>query len=115
MREGERHIGSSSELLGRRRRKRKSTTFSSSKQRRERELQKKQIQGSRIVEGELSWRLGCNIHCRVERSLLWEITGSLAAADNDFRVGNQLFSKPKIIIKQTNRLQPCPHQRPEAY
>ena len=34
--------------------------------------------------------------CRVERSLLWEITGSLAAAGNDLRVGNQLlFSKPK--------------------
>ena len=28
---------------------------------------------------------GC---CRVERSLLWEITGSLAAAGNDLRVGN---------------------------
>ena len=40
--------------------------------------------------------------CRVERSLLWEITGSLAAAGNDLRVGNQLlFSKTKIIIKQT--------------
>ena len=40
--------------------------------------------------------------CRVERSLLWEITGNLAAAGNDLRVGNQLlFSKPKIIIKQT--------------
>ena len=26
--------------------------------------------------------------CRVERSLLWEITGSLAAAGNDLRVGN---------------------------
>ena len=41
-------------------------------------------------------------HCQVERSLLWEITGSLAAAGNDLRVGNQLFfSKSKIIIKQT--------------
>ena len=40
--------------------------------------------------------------CRVERSLLWEITGSLAAADNDLRVGKQLlFSKPKIVVKQT--------------
>ena len=40
--------------------------------------------------------------CRVERSLLWEITGSLAAIDNDLRVGNQLlFFKPKIVIKQT--------------
>ena len=40
--------------------------------------------------------------CRVERSLLWEIMGSLAAAGNDLRVENQLlFSKPKIIIKQT--------------
>ena len=39
---------------------------------------------------------------RVESSLLWEITGSLAAASNDLRVGNQfLFSKPKIIVKQT--------------
>ena len=39
--------------------------------------------------------------CRVERSLLWKITGSLAAAGNDLRVGIQLlFSKPKIIIKQ---------------
>ena len=42
------------------------------------------------------------IRCHVERSLLWEITGSLAAAGNDLRVGNQLlFSKPKIVIKQT--------------
>ena len=40
--------------------------------------------------------------CRVERSLLWEITGSLAAAGNDSRVGKQLlFSKPKIVVKQT--------------
>ena len=40
--------------------------------------------------------------CRVERSLLWEITGSLAAAGNDLRVGKQLlFSKPKIVVKQT--------------
>ena len=47
--------------------------------------------------------------CWVERSLLWEITGSLAAAGNDLRVGNQLlFSKSKTIIK-TNRLQPYPH------
>ena len=39
--------------------------------------------------------------CRVERSLLWEITGSLAAVGNDLRVTNQLlFSKTKIIIKQ---------------
>ena len=38
--------------------------------------------------------------CRVERSLLWEITGSLAAAGNDSRVGKQfLFSKPKIVVK----------------
>ena len=38
--------------------------------------------------------------CRIERSLLWEITWSLAAAGNDLRVGNQLlFSKPKIVIK----------------
>ena len=38
----------------------------------------------------------------VERSLLWEITGNLAAADNDLRIENQLlFSKSKIIIKQT--------------
>ena len=45
---------------------------------------------------------GLDVRCRVERSLLWEITGSLAAAGNDLRVGNQLlFSKPKIIIKQT--------------
>ena len=42
---------------------------------------------------------GC---CRVERSLLWEITGNLAATGNDLRVGNQLlFSKTKIVIKQT--------------
>ena len=27
------------------------------------------------------------VRCRVERSLLWEITGSLAAAGNDSRVG----------------------------
>ena len=47
-------------------------------------------------------RLEKDSHCRVERSLLWEITESLAAAGNDLRVGNQLlFSKPKIIIKQT--------------
>ena len=40
--------------------------------------------------------------CRVERSLLWKITGILAATNNDLRVGNQLlFSKSKIIIKQT--------------
>ena len=40
--------------------------------------------------------------CRVEKSLLWEITGSLAATSYDLRVGNQLlFSKTKIIIKQT--------------
>ena len=39
---------------------------------------------------------------RVERSLLWEITESLAAAGNDSRVGKQfLFSKPKIVVKQT--------------
>ena len=39
--------------------------------------------------------------CRVERNLLWEITGSLATAGNDLRVGKQLlFSKPKIIIKK---------------
>ena len=38
--------------------------------------------------------------CRVERSLLWEITGSLAAAGNDLRVGKELlFSKPKIVVK----------------
>ena len=37
---------------------------------------------------------------RVERSLLWEITGSLAAAGNDLRVGKELlFSKPKIVVK----------------
>ena len=42
------------------------------------------------------------VRYRVERSLLWKISGSLAAAGNDLRVGNQLlFSKPKIIIKQT--------------
>ena len=40
--------------------------------------------------------------CPVERSLFWEITGSLAAAGNDSRVGKQLlFSKPKIVVKQT--------------
>ena len=40
-------------------------------------------------------------HFRVKRSLLWEITGSLAVAGNDLRVGNQfLFSKSKIIIKE---------------
>ena len=40
--------------------------------------------------------------CQVEKSLLWKITGSLAAAGNDLRVGKQLlFSKPKIIVKQT--------------
>ena len=39
------------------------------------------------------------IRCRVERSLLWEITGSLVAAGNDLRVGKELFSKPKIIVK----------------
>ena len=38
--------------------------------------------------------------CRVERSLLWKITGSLAAAGNDLRVGKELlFSKPKIVVK----------------
>ena len=41
-----------------------------------------------------------SLRCRVERSLLWEITGSLAAAGNDLRVGKELlFSKPKIIVK----------------
>ena len=39
--------------------------------------------------------------CRFERSLFWEITESLAVAGNDLRVGNQLFFKPKIIVKQT--------------
>ena len=29
-----------------------------------------------------------NIRCQVERSLLWKITGILAAASNDLRVGN---------------------------
>ena len=44
----------------------------------------------------------CGGRCRVERSLLWEITGSLAAVGNDSRVGKQfLFSKPKIVVKQT--------------
>ena len=42
------------------------------------------------------------MRCRVERSFLWKIPRSLAAAGNDLRVGNQLlFSKPKIVIKQT--------------
>ena len=37
---------------------------------------------------------------RVERSLLWEITGSLTAAGNDLRVGKELlFSKLKIVVK----------------
>ena len=54
---------------------------------------------------------GCNSHkigghftyrCRVERSLLWEVTGSLVPAGYDLRVGNQLLiSKPNIRIKQT--------------
>ena len=45
---------------------------------------------------------GFRARCRVEKSLLWEITGSLAAAGNDSRVGKQLlFSKPKIVVKQT--------------
>ena len=45
---------------------------------------------------------GCGTRCRVERRLLWEITGSLAAAGNDSRVGKQLlFSKTKIVVKQT--------------
>ena len=43
----------------------------------------------------------CIWRCRVERSLLWEITGNLVGAGNDLRVGNQLlFFKSKIIIKQ---------------
>ena len=42
------------------------------------------------------------IRCQVERSLLWEITRSLAATGKDLRVGKQLlFSKPKIVVKQT--------------
>ena len=42
----------------------------------------------------------CRRRCRVERSLLWEITGSLAAAGHDLRVGKELlFSKPKIVVK----------------
>ena len=40
------------------------------------------------------------VRCRVERSLLWEITRSLAAAGNDLRVGKELlFFKPKIVVK----------------
>ena len=65
MKEGVRQIGSPSESLGRQRRRRKGTTFSSSKQRWQRELRRKQIQDSRIVEGELSWRLGYNIRLLV--------------------------------------------------
>ena len=46
--------------------------------------------------------LSSEVYYRVERSLLWKITGSLAAAGNDLRVGKQLlFSKPKIVVKQT--------------
>ena len=52
---------------------------------------------------------GGDDRCWIKRSLLWEITGSLATVGNDLRVENQLlYSKPKIINK-TNRLQPCPH------
>ena len=41
-----------------------------------------------------------SFRCCVERSLLWEITGSLAAAGNDLRIGKELlFSKPKIVVK----------------
>ena len=47
--------------------------------------------------------------CQVERSLLWKITRSLIAVDNDLRVRNQLlYYKPKIINK-TNCLQSCPY------
>ena len=47
------------------------------------------------------------IRCRVERSLLWEITGNLAATGNDLRVGKQLlFSKPKIVVKQPSSTVP---------
>ena len=46
------------------------------------------------------WDPSREARCRVERSLLWEITGSLAAASNDLRVGKELlFSKPKIVVK----------------
>ena len=55
----------------------------------------------RVVSGSPS-SPGPGGRCRVERSLLWEITGSLAAAGNDSRVGKELlFSKPKIVVKQT--------------
>ena len=53
--------------------------------------------------------IGMIKQCQVERSLLWEITGILAATDNDLRVGNQLLYSKSKIINQTNRLQPCPH------
>ena len=44
--------------------------------------------------------LNFDMRCRVERSLLWEITGSLTAAGNDLRVGKELlFSKSKIVVK----------------
>ena len=73
MKEGEKQIGSLSEWLGRRRRKKKGTIFNSSKQRRQRELRRKQAQGSRIVEGEPSWRLGCNIRPLVLESISEEV------------------------------------------
>ena len=47
--------------------------------------------------------------CRVERSLLWEITESLAIVGNDLRVGNQLLYSNSKMKNKTNRLQPCPH------
>ena len=53
-----------------------------------------------LFEEEFEERAIEDQRCRVERSLLWEIIGSLAAVGNDLRVGNQLlFSKSKIIIK----------------
>ena len=57
--------------------------------------------GADVCSRPYSFAHACT-RCRVERSLLWEITGSLAAAGNDSRVGKQfLFSKPKIVVKQT--------------
>ena len=50
--------------------------------------------------GKFKLKARIGLSCRVERSLLWEITGSLAAAGNDLRVGKELlFSKPKIAVK----------------
>ena len=49
------------------------------------------------------------VHYRIERSLPWEIMGSLTTAYNNLRVENQLLYSKSKIINKTNRLQSYPH------